>query len=76
VIVAALTWLLATVLLAVALALAVLVLAGPHGGVRPAAIRPVVVPIAWLLLLVLPAWAAVATWRRLSTRNEGAGRVR
>jgi len=42
----------------------VLFLAGPHGGLLPQALQVVVLPLAWLAILVVPALAARAVWIR------------
>lgn len=44
--------------------LAVIVLAGPHGGLLPRALEGAVLVIGWLAVLVVPAWVAWAVWRR------------
>jgi prepilin signal peptidase PulO-like enzyme (type II secretory pathway) len=61
----ALAYFAAMALLAVVLFFAVLVFAGPHGGILPDGIAPVALPLAWLILLVAPALVARITWRRL-----------
>ncbi len=43
---------------------ATLFLAGPHGGWPPGNLQFVVLPLAWLAILVLPALAARAVWLR------------
>lgn len=44
---------------------AVLVLAGPHGGLLPEPFSPLVIGIGWICVLMLPAWVAYKVWRRL-----------
>jgi hypothetical protein len=43
----------------------VLILAGPHGGLLPHSAQPLVLAAGWFAVLVLPAWVALLTWRRL-----------
>lgn len=43
---------------------AVLALAGPHGGILPTSLHGVVLANAWVLVLVVPAFAARWAWRR------------
>lgn len=59
-------WLVSLGLVAVAAFLAVLLLAGPHGGLLPGRFEPVVPWVGWGLVLVLPLLAARWTWRRLA----------
>ncbi len=40
-------------------------LAGPHGGWLPGNLQVVVLPLAWLAILVLPILAARAVWLHL-----------
>lgn len=42
----------------------VLVLAGPHAGLLPSWLEPVVLAIGWLAVLVLPVLVARLVWRR------------
>lgn len=51
---------------AAAMALVVLVLAGPHSDVLPEALAPAVVILAGLAILLLPAWIARRLWRRMA----------
>lgn len=43
---------------------AVIVLAGPHGGLLPRALEGAVLVLGWLALLLVPAWVAWTVWRR------------
>ena len=45
---------------------AVLVLAGPHGGVLPPALHPVTLALAWCCVFVIPLAGARWVWRRYS----------
>jgi hypothetical protein len=47
-------------------AFAVLTLAGPHGGMLPAPFHDAVLVCGWVLVLVVPAFAARWAWRRHS----------
>lgn len=42
----------------------VLVLVGPHAGILPSWLEPVVLVIGWLAVLVLPVLVARLVWRR------------
>lgn len=44
---------------------AVLLLAGPHGGLLPAAFQPVVLVVGWVLVGTVPIVVARWAWRRL-----------
>lgn len=46
----------------------VLVLAGPHSDLLPAAVQVVVLILGWLAVLVIPAMAARLVWRRAGRR--------
>ncbi|HEX5803090.1 MAG TPA: hypothetical protein VFY24_08700, partial [Azospira sp.] len=48
---------------------AVLVLAGPHAGLLPSWLEPVVLGMGWLAVLVVPVLAARVVWHRLG-RSE------
>jgi hypothetical protein len=43
---------------------AVLILAGPHGGVLPRALHPATLALGWLCVLVVPLVGARWVWRR------------
>jgi hypothetical protein len=43
-----------------------LLLAGPHGGILPAALQPVVLIIAWLAITAVPIAVARWAWRRFA----------
>ncbi|MFQ5993485.1 MAG: hypothetical protein ACE5K1_00205 [Acidiferrobacterales bacterium] len=43
----------------------VLVLAGPHGGMLPDYLQPVVLISAWIAVIVVPIWAAYRIHREL-----------
>lgn len=49
---------------AVAAFFAVLLLAGPHGGLLPRSLHGATLAIGWLVVLALPTWVAIWTWRR------------
>lgn len=61
---AALVYLASLFLTAVAAVFGVLALAGPHSDLLPKPLQILVYVVAWLVLLVLPAWVAVIAWRR------------
>jgi hypothetical protein len=44
---------------------AVMILAGPHGGLLPNAFEKPVLVLGWLCVLLFPAWIATLAWRRL-----------
>jgi hypothetical protein len=46
-------------------AITVLVIAGPHAGLLPAFLEPVVLVLGWAAVLVLPIWISVRIWRHL-----------
>lgn len=48
---------------------AVLIPAGPHAGLLPSWLEPVVLGMGWLAVLVLPVLVARAVWRRFG-RSE------
>ncbi len=48
---------------------AVLILAGPHAGLLPFWLEPVVLGMGWLAVLVLPVLVARVVWRRIG-RSE------
>lgn len=48
---------------------AVLIFAGPHAGLLPSWLEPVVLGIGWLAILVLPVLVARVVWRRIG-RSE------
>ena len=43
---------------------AVLLLAGPHGGLLPRSLHGAALALGWLVVLALPSWVATWTWRR------------
>jgi hypothetical protein len=45
---------------------AIIVLVGPHGGLLPSSLRGVVIGIAWVLVLGVPALVARKVWQRVS----------
>jgi hypothetical protein len=53
------------VVCAVAVFFAVIALAGPHGGLLPNSFETPVLIAGWAIVLVVPAWVARRTWRRL-----------
>ena len=55
---ALITWVVSTVVLAPVLFFVVLVLAGPHSSMLPSAIQPAVLFVGWATLLVAPIWIA------------------
>ena len=48
----------------------VIVLAGPHSDLLPAAAQAVVLIVGWLVVLVIPAMAARLVWRRAGKRPD------
>ncbi|MFC7462508.1 hypothetical protein [Hydrogenophaga defluvii] len=54
------------VFVAMACGALVLVVAGPHAGLLPGWLEAVVLGLGWLLVLVLPLWAAHNVWHRFS----------
>lgn len=46
--------------------LAILILAGPHGGLLPHWLHPAVIGLGWLLVGGVPAFVARLVWVRLS----------
>lgn len=77
ILVIALAYFAAMALLAVVLFFVVLVLAGPHGGILPDGMRPVVLPLAWAIALIAPVWPAFAAWRCLERvkRTSASGKI-
>ena len=61
----AIAYLVSLVVVAAIAFFAVLFLAGPHGGVRPGYLEPVVLLLGWLAVLGLPAFAAFRVWKKL-----------
>ncbi|MFZ5570491.1 MAG: hypothetical protein ACOZF0_08800 [Thermodesulfobacteriota bacterium] len=57
-------YLLSLAVIAAAAFFVVLILAGPHSGLLPSWLEPVVLGIGWLVVLVLPIWIALKVWRR------------
>ena len=53
--------------------LAVIVLAGPHGGLLPRALEGAVLVLGWLAVLLVPAWVAWIVWRRGRAALPGPG---
>jgi hypothetical protein len=51
--------------------LAVIVLAGPHGGLLPRALEGAVLVLGWLAVLLVPAWVAWIVWRRGRAARPG-----
>ncbi len=47
----------------------VMLLAGPHSGIMPPALEPVVLALGWLAVLGLPAFVAYRVWRKLGRRR-------
>lgn len=56
-------------LVTVAAFVAVIVLAGPHGGLLPRAFEKPVLIFGWLSVLFVPAWIARVMWRRLGRQS-------
>jgi len=48
---------------------AVIVLAGPHGGLLPRAFEGPVLIAGWLAVIAIPLWVARAVWRRAGRMN-------
>lgn len=61
----AVVYLLALGVIAASMFFAVMVFAGPHAGLLPSWLEPVVLIIGWLVVLVVPAWLASRVWLRL-----------
>lgn len=59
----------AFVIVAATCVVLVLWLAGPHGGILPERYTPVVLGVAWLLTVGVPASAAAATWKAIGRRR-------
>jgi len=59
-----LAWLVSVALLAPLCFFAVIGLAGPHGGVLPSHLQPLVLIVGWALILIVPGLIARAVWRR------------
>jgi hypothetical protein len=59
-----LAWLISLVLLAPVCFFAVIALAGPHGGVLPPSVQPLVLILGWAIVLVVPILIARAVRRR------------
>lgn len=57
------------VLVAAGAIVAVLVLAGPHSDILPMPLQIVVYGLAWVVVLLLPALAARAVWRRTGAKG-------
>jgi len=51
-----------------------LFVAGPHAGLLPAWLEAIVLAAGWLAVLILPALAARAAWRRLGKPADRASR--
>jgi hypothetical protein len=49
--------------------LGVLFLAGPHGGMLPSSMEPVVLGIGWLTVLGMPSYIGYRVWRKLGQRR-------
>ena len=58
------TYLGTLVLVSVVAFFAVILLAGPHGGVLPRAYGNLVLIVGWFAVITVPLWAAWAVWRR------------
>jgi hypothetical protein len=48
----------------------VIVFAGPHSGLLPGWLEAVLLGLGWLAVLILPALAAFAVWRRMGRRQQ------
>jgi glycerol-3-phosphate acyltransferase PlsY len=68
-----LVWLVSLALLAPVCFFAAISLAGPHGGVRPPSVQPLVLILGWAIVLVVPVLIARVAWRHAS--NPDSGRV-
>ena len=64
-----LVWVGFTVLLAPLCFFAVMALAGPHGGILPEFLHRPVLLAAWVLLIGLPAWIALAVRQRMHRKS-------
>jgi hypothetical protein len=47
----------------------VMILAGPHAGLLPSWLEPVVLAAGWLAVLIVPVLVARAAWRRMRERS-------
>ena len=57
-------YLAALAIVSVAAFFAVLLLAGPHGGLLPPAFEGIVLIAGWLAVIAIPLWVAWRVWRR------------
>ena len=64
-------YLLSLVVVAAIVFVVVIVLAGPHAGIFPAAIEVVVLALGWMAVLVAPALAGWKVWQRLGRSRVG-----
>lgn len=68
----ALSYLTALILVSLLASVVALLLAGPHSELLPAWAGQWVIPLAWLAVLLLPAWVAALIWRWLGRRMAAA----
>jgi hypothetical protein len=59
------TWIVSTAILAPVCFVAVIILAGPHSSMLPSVIQPAVLLAGWIVVLAAPFWAARKVWQRL-----------
>lgn len=62
-------WLIAALVVIPLCALAVLYLAGPHGGLLPPFLSPYVLGLGWLTVIVVPLVIARLAWRAARDRH-------
>jgi hypothetical protein len=65
-----LTWFISVALLAPVCFLAVIGLAGPHGGALPSTLQPLVLILGWAVVLIVPVCVARAAWRHASRQEK------
>jgi len=65
-----LAWLLSAAFFAPACFFAVVGLAGPHGGVLPSPLQPLVLVLAWTIVLIAPVLIARSVWRRVGSPDS------
>ena len=63
------TFLAALIVVGTASYFAVLLLAGPHGGLLPQPLQAVTIVLGWVAVVMGPFFAARAVWKRLGRRR-------
>jgi hypothetical protein len=69
-------WLVAVAVLAPAMFFVAIVMAGPHSSMLPSVMQPVVLVVAWVVVLAGPLVVAHRVWRRTSSRATGVIKVK